>query len=189
MTFSKHLWESKGVKCWHPPFLVRWTTSALTERSFPAHLHSSLLVGDAGQGICNRDKTVSVYEARKSCLWVRVLMSVSTAAAFVRTYARVEEVAIWFVIHFVSVYFIIHPGVQRASNSPDTACDRVQTAVGLKYAWGTFVWKQNRRSRDTWAPPGWRYTLKVGQKESYVWERNKTQTDWWSNQTLVCTCE
>lgn len=38
------------------PALVRWMISALTERSFPAHLHSSLLVGDAGQGICNKDK-------------------------------------------------------------------------------------------------------------------------------------
>lgn len=37
--------------------LVRWMMSALTERSFPAHLHSSLLVEDAGQGICNKDKT------------------------------------------------------------------------------------------------------------------------------------
>lgn len=31
-----------------------------------------------------------------------------------------------FVIHFVSVYSIIHPGGQRASNMPGTACDRVQ---------------------------------------------------------------
>lgn len=31
-----------------------------------------------------------------------------------------------FVIHFVSVYSIIHPGGQRASNMPGTACDHVQ---------------------------------------------------------------
>ena len=33
-----------------------------------------------------------------------------------------------FVLHFVSVYSIIHPGVQRAANMPGTACDRVRQA-------------------------------------------------------------
>lgn len=54
-------------------------------------------------------------------------------AALLREHTRVEEVAVRFVIHFVSVYSIIHPGVRRASCGPDTACDRVQTAIGLKY--------------------------------------------------------
>lgn len=38
----------------------------------------------------------------------------------------VEGVTMRFVIHFVSVYSIIHPGVQRAANMPGTACDRVR---------------------------------------------------------------
>lgn len=42
---------SRGANCWHP--LAGWMFLALTERSFPAHLHSSLLVGEDGQGICN----------------------------------------------------------------------------------------------------------------------------------------
>lgn len=46
-------------------------------------------------------------------------------AATVRV-VQVEEVTMRFVIHFVSVYCIIHPGGQRASNMPGTACDRVQ---------------------------------------------------------------
>lgn len=149
------------------PTLVRQMISALTERSFPAHLHSSLLVGDAGQGICNKDETHFLF-IRKSHESVSMRPLQPSCAHGLRAYTRVEEVAMWFVIHFVSVYSIIHPGVPRASNSPDTACDRVQTATGLKYAWGTFVWKQNRRSRDTWAPDwrfGWRRALKVGQKE------------------------
>lgn len=33
--------------------LARWMVLALTERSFPAHLHSSLLVEEASQGTCN----------------------------------------------------------------------------------------------------------------------------------------
>lgn len=48
-----------------------------------------------------------------------------TAAACVFV-VQVEEVTMRFVIHFVSVYSIIHPGGQRASNKPGTACDRVQ---------------------------------------------------------------
>lgn len=49
-TFEK-ISGSRGANCWHP--LKRWMVLALTERSFPAHLHSSLLVEEAGQGICN----------------------------------------------------------------------------------------------------------------------------------------
>lgn len=54
----KNICGSGGAKCWHP--LARWMVLALTERSFPAHLHSSLLVGEAGQGICNTN-TVPVH--------------------------------------------------------------------------------------------------------------------------------
>lgn len=52
-----------GAKCWHP--LARWMVLALTERSFPAHLHSSLLVGEAGQGICNKN-TVPVHVRKET---------------------------------------------------------------------------------------------------------------------------
>lgn len=53
---------------------------------------------------------------------------VDTAWACVHTcvYVRVAGVTTRFVIHFVSVYSIIHPGVQRAANMPGTACDRVR---------------------------------------------------------------
>lgn len=68
--FSNHVWEwsgGGGVNA-DTPALVRWMSPALTDRSFPAHLHSSLLVGDAGQGICNKDKTVSVYREKSRAL-------------------------------------------------------------------------------------------------------------------------
>ena len=54
---------SGGAKGWHP--LARWMILALTERSFPAHLHSSLLVEEAGQGICNTN-TVPLHVREES---------------------------------------------------------------------------------------------------------------------------
>lgn len=50
----------------------------------------------------------------------------ATACVHAGVYMRAEGVTTRFVIHFVSVYFIIHPGVQRAANMPGTACDRVR---------------------------------------------------------------
>lgn len=145
-TLSKHLWECGGAKCWHP--LARWMVLALTERSFPAHLHSSLLVGEAGQGICNTN-TVSLY-VRKESPPPRIRVT-ARAAACVRAcvWMRVEEVTMRFVIHFVSVYSIIHPGVQRASNMPGTACDRVQQPWS-KIFMRHFCAEKKRTSRDTW---------------------------------------
>lgn len=117
----------EGANCWHP--LAKWLVLALTERSFPAHLHSSLLVEEAGQGICNKENTVRLYFRKRSAR-TRISFTewIHTGAACVHAclYMRVEEVTMRFVIHFVSVYSIIHPGVQRASNMPGTACDRVQ---------------------------------------------------------------
>ncbi len=50
----------------------------------------------------------------------------ATACVHACVYMWVEGVTMRFVIHFVSVYSIIHPGVQRAANMPGTACDRVR---------------------------------------------------------------
>lgn len=137
---------------------------ALTERSFPAHLHSSLLVGEAGQGICNTN-TVPLYVRKESPpprINVTAWVDTATACVHACVHMRVEEVTMRFVIHFVSVYSIIHPGVQRASNMPGTACDRVQQPRS-KIFMRHFCVEKKRKSRDTWAPDwhsGWRCTLK-----------------------------
>lgn len=116
----------RGAERRHP--LKRWMVLALTERSFPAHLHSSLLVGEAGQGICNI-KRVPVHVRKESLpqnQFYRVSWKRSSLCARMCVYESWRGVTLRFVIHFVLVYSIIHPGVQRAANMPGTVCDRVQ---------------------------------------------------------------
>lgn len=67
--------------------------------------------------------------ARGSATEAQFQINVTRRADFAATVCvcvQVEEVTMRFVIHFVSVDSIIHPGGQRASNMPGTACDRVQ---------------------------------------------------------------
>lgn len=124
-TFEK-ISGSRGANCWHP--LKRWMVLALTERSFPAHLHSSLLVEEAGQGICNINTVPAHVRKELPPHKINFTESVERGTACVHgcVYMRVEGVTLRFVIHFVSVYSIIHPGVQRAAYMPGTVCDRVQ---------------------------------------------------------------
>lgn len=122
----KKISGSRGANHWHP--LKRWMVLALTERSFPAHLHSSLLVEEAGQEICNINTVPAHVRKELPPHKINFTESVERGTACVHgcVYMRVEGVTLRFVIHFVSVYSIIHPGVQRAAYMPGTVCDRVQ---------------------------------------------------------------
>lgn len=93
--------------------------------------------------------------ATQTQIQIDVTWRVDTAAAplHASVCTQVEEVTMRFVIHFVSVYSIIHPGGQRASNMPGTACDRVQQ-LWSKIFMRHFCVREKKKckSRDTCAP-------------------------------------
>lgn len=97
-----------------------WFELLPRDLSLPTCIHLSwwekLAKGSANTNI------VHVHVRQESPAWV----DTATPCVHACVDMGAEGVTMRFVIHFVSVYSIIHPGVQWAANMPGTACDRVR---------------------------------------------------------------
>lgn len=139
-------------------------------------------------------KKLAKRSATQTQIQIDVRWRVDTAAAPRHTSVctQVEEVTMRFVIHFVSVYSIIHPGGQRASNMPGTACDRVQQLWSKIFMRHFCVRKKKMQVPGylcSWlALTGWRCALKSVRSANRLTVDENGRTDWLESHTLFCFC-
>lgn len=185
-----------------PAPIVRWMMSALTDRSFPAHLHSSLLLRDAGQGICNKDKMHFLFRRKnpvhKSVLGCELIqlrpactqpVCVHVACMRTRGLKRSQCDLFSTLFQFTPLFIQVYQEHLTVLTQHVIVCKRPR------------VWNMHEallcgdRTEGpeipellTGAPGGGAHLKSVRKGLTFgvnaYKKRKKTQTDWWKNQTL-----
>lgn len=155
--FQKHLWEWRG-KMLTPTCKMDGLSSY--REIFPCPLAFISPGGRSWPRDLRTTNTGQIHVRQESPAWV----DTATACVHACVDMRAEGVTMRFVIHFVSVYSIIHPGVQWAANMPGTACDRVRqprSEIFMRH-FSVETEKRVQRYLSPWMafwmqmhPPGW----------------------------------